>query len=793
MDDKEIKVVVDYARGYYSIIGVYNGEVHSINKPINGVDNDGYYKDNFSRNLLRRRRTQIFRRLRRLNKKDESFQYDKGMITKVDPMLFKLLEDWDKMAGTNYSNEYLKIMTQKIERNAGGTEPTDFYKKRVQRIRMTNFFESGIRVSYNVGLLNANKSLSIFDRIRGIRFARAQRELAGADYHSSLRVKKDYYLQDMSDFVSTLKGSRRERRSTLRRSSRPREEALAEYEAEKNYRRVQSEVQQELATEVQGHMRAKTGEEQPAVGRTEPVHPARTPVRRSGIPEFLKKYSAERASGTEEGVLAIEAEEAAKRQKENGTEVVAEEQPVVKKPAHKRTIKQQHAPKSNSKKAKHYRETDKKKRVKNHIGVRPGPTKKQRESMARKEKKAQNSHYLTQMRLIEEREERRKRAEAGMAIKKMAARKAEKPVPTMSAAPEVAEILVPASPEEAGKVKRSIEGVKKPGEMVHISKGGRLTRRIQAEVRHWKRKVREAKESIKNKKFKPHLGEKGKKAVIVGAISLLAVGIVATGIKVSDLMRGSSNPTGVVRMADDEHNEEESSSIQQNEDGSYTAIIVPDETETETETEIETESATDAIIEGTEAVESNEIEETVPEETEAETTIAQEETVPLEIQTPADVQDDTPASTGVVTEEKTDEEKIAEFKETALNAYRDAIVIGETPMIGDLFADQTYSENPDGTGRRGSFASHPDYAISHINIVTAEGWHTVRVDGRNLSELLAEYPDYITYNFHVVNSKTGGWLGFVTQSQYEQLVQNKVNQIIESRTTSNLELEGFDR
>ena len=131
--------------------------------------------------------------------------------------------------------------------------------------------------------------------------------------------------------------------------------------------------------------------------------------------------------------------------------------------------------------------------------------------------------------------------------------------------------------------------------------------------------------------------------------------------------------------------------------------------------------------------------------------------------------------------------KINQFKEDAKNKYDEAMVIGQTLQIGDLLKNQTYSEKPDGTGNQGYFANYQDCKISHINIITPDGWKVVRVEGESLSEILAENSDYITYNLAFVNSENNEQLGFVTDVQYEEAVKNKINEIVDEKTNTKTE------
>ena len=135
---------------------------------------------------------------------------------------------------------------------------------------------------------------------------------------------------------------------------------------------------------------------------------------------------------------------------------------------------------------------------------------------------------------------------------------------------------------------------------------------------------------------------------------------------------------------------------------------------------------------------------------------------------------------------KSDEEKLKEFKEWAQQKYKSSFIIGEQFKIEDLLKDQTYSENPDGSGRKGEFNYCKNISISHINIITNKGWTVVRDNGKNLDDLLSEYPDCIEYNIHFIDSDTGSNLGFITNSQLDNVIQKAVDTMINSKKSNSL-------
>lgn len=776
--DKGVKVVVDYTRGYYNIIGIYNDRVYQIHKPIRGHDKDGFFKASYSRRLVKLRRKQMERDIKKIIKKDPNFKYSEKMIKKVDPLMYKVLQDWDMKSETTYALDYLKTMIQKFDKEQSFYVAREFYDESCASARKDDLARAGIDISYNVGLFNTSKSLNIFDKIKGMIIARNQAKLIKANVKSSLILKKNYYLDDIDRFVS---------------ENRP--------DVDNN----------------------TIGEE----SRTEEIHQIQRSVDVQEIMEEIDKEEQRLAREKAEK----EARDIARQEKNK-----------------KRTIHKPQAKKDPAKKSKKYENADKKKRVRNHTGVRLGLTKKQRERADRIARKEYNSHYNTQMRSKDEKEARKKQAEEGMR-KANEARKLEEERAAearrleeerVAEARRLAEEQKLAEEREAERI-RLAEEKAKLARQERISKitNNRLTRRAKAEVRHWHRKLRDAKDSVKNKvfkplagkklkikapklklskidskavrrikaevrhfkrklrsakdsiknmKFKPHLSQKGKKILITGALSVLALGLLFGSSKMSNVNRSNipaetETTTITEEYTEPERNSEleitEPSDIEQDgaeqeetESGNIEQEKI-EEQET-TPTEKEQDGINSSEVEQEETVESGEHQSGTVEQGE----VNQEETEPSDVEqeetiTPSVEQDDT---------EKIEEEKLEEFREMAIQKYQEALIIGETPQIGDILMDQTYSEKPDGTGNVGYFASHQDYAISHINIVTKDGYEVVEANGKNLSELLAEYPDYITYNIHFVNSKTGGWLGFVTQEQYEKAIQNKINQIIKTKT-----------
>ena len=253
-------------------------------------------------------------------------------------------------------------------------------------------------------------------------------------------------------------------------------------------------------------------------------------------------------------------------------------------------------------------------------------------------------------------------------------------------------------------------------------------RRIKAEVRHWKRRLRKPDDSIKNKQYKPR--KKSLKKYIKGAVTVLAVG----GLALSSLniannrnkpeTKNLSNADYVVtNTLESEKPESDSTSTQAK---SKTSTMTKTPSQSQTEIKPAGEKKKDDAI-------------------------------------------------------KIDEKKLNKFKDWATEKYKSQIVIGEELKIASLFKDQQYSQNPDGTGRKGNFNSFKNISISFINIITPDEWKIVKTDGNNLQELLNKYPDCVEYSIHFTDVDSGCALGFVTNNQLETLVENNIDSLINSK------------
>ena len=194
MKKRSVNINIDYKTGKYVATGIVNGEKITISKPISGTDRDGYKKRSFSSKLIRHRRAQMDRDIDQVIKMYPDLKINEKLLKNADPLLYKLLEDWDRTVGGDYAIDYLRAVTEKFDEKDFAKSSKGTLDEKIFRNRKKNLKKAGIKVSYNVGLFNANSKLSLIDRIRGIRFAKKQEKIFGVNVENKLfmnKTKKD--------------------------------------------------------------------------------------------------------------------------------------------------------------------------------------------------------------------------------------------------------------------------------------------------------------------------------------------------------------------------------------------------------------------------------------------------------------------------------------------------------------------------------------------------------------------------------------------------------------------------
>ena len=236
-EDQKVVVYVDYTNGSYNIRGYKNATLYqkgkrlkeseqksgielSFSDPISGTNPfDNYRKENYSRELLKRRRNEIEKRLKALKKTYPGFRYSKKLIKYVDPIMYKSLQDFDGrnrqsnnrletdnnkvllLDDTDFSDRYLMAMTRTYPRNQYSNLSKKEYEKKCRKLRRNELKEAGIAVSYHIGLFNVSEKLSLLDRINGFIIARNQEKLIGKKaVKRSILLKKEYLLEQSNKF-----------------------------------------------------------------------------------------------------------------------------------------------------------------------------------------------------------------------------------------------------------------------------------------------------------------------------------------------------------------------------------------------------------------------------------------------------------------------------------------------------------------------------------------------------------------------------------------------------------------
>lgn len=92
----------------------------------------------------------------------------------IDPELYDALEEFDKLYGTNYRKDYLRITIEQIT-FAGISEKRKDWIKRTINTKREEFKEAGLNICYDLNIFKVAKNLSIPDRIKMFRIALSQR------------------------------------------------------------------------------------------------------------------------------------------------------------------------------------------------------------------------------------------------------------------------------------------------------------------------------------------------------------------------------------------------------------------------------------------------------------------------------------------------------------------------------------------------------------------------------------------------------------------------------------------
>ena len=776
-----IKVTVDFINGCYNVTGLYKGKNFSIYKPIRGVDRDGYFKANYSRKMMKFRRRKMERTLAKIKKADPNFKASKNALKNVDCLMYKALEDWDKMSGdTTYAMDYLKTMAQNFDSKSKPGMPTEMFNDDCKQARAKELKRLGIDISYSVGMFRADESLSFLDRIKGIRIAKHQQKFMGAKVMKKFIMDKANYLDDEIGVYKDVPDNF---------------EDVIYDETVKQIRNKKDEVNYVKSSQYE-----KSGERlTPKETYEEDYYLDEDDDMAYDDNFFLKddyffddEDDFELGNPSERIILKREVEPEVVKSENEELEASKQEllrKGLLKEEGQKSVIEEIKEPAVELKKVSSIRVSD--------------DLRKQAEMIEKISQRAKNV-------LKSANSELKNMSEQTKQESKIEAKKVSE-IPLVKVKLQERVILPTPEPIKFEKTvvelkKEEVKSVKTEKELskVQVESQARKDRVASSETsseqknveRVLTRKIETPEESIIIKQ-KP-LRQRVRRRVVRLALTALAVGglVVGTYKGYSYLERsfGLNNETKietdtgidfddtidspVLMVKADTHEEhivetkpqkETENKVQTAESDEKIETKVQEQTEKETESKVQIESKKEAEIK-------TQTESEKEPETEVQSQTKKEQKVKIQPQVKETQKLEEP-----VIPEKTDEEKLEEFREIAVKKYMDAFVIGEKPEVGDLLDDKTYSASPNGTGNTGYFSNYDNYKVEHVVVMGNKNWETVKTEGENLSDILNNYPEYTGYSIHFANKETGGGLGFVTQEQLEEMINKKVDEIVETK------------
>lgn len=661
--NNNIKVEVDYFSNNCIISGFCDGQIKTINRPITGLNDHMAFSRNYSGKKIKNMREYMTYRMEKFQEENPDFEYSRKLINNVDPLIFDALNRWDMMEDTNYAMDYLKSIVQIYDKNKFVGKTKDAYEEECKLARANELRKSGIDISYNVALLNTPISLSIADKIRGIKIAEMQEKLYGAKVTKNLIIKNKSKNIESNDLkiVQSEENNSEEKNTqthTINTKKEPSEFKMTKSN-QSNNKNEEIEIKKEHKKNIQQ-------------------------------PTKKTKKSVEKRFEREKKKNAYEAAKLKKAEENNALKKAKQEK------LEKERLESERIAKLKVEQEKN--ETTKKKDDEN--------------LKAQLERKAMVKAKRAEK--VKEEQERflKAKAEAEKLVKEK--EKENSPFGFFKGI--------------IGKIKKDNNNEKEN------SKG------------HWGRKLLNAKDSIENKTFIKK--EDAKKIAVTGVATLLAAGSLVSAINVS------------------------------NNSDNYNIPIVDDENATSISENVKYNSPD--VPEIYNVVSSNLIE-----KNNTKTDNQKEKSKKDNLNEENFVKEDNVAKEDIT--QKSNEEKIQELKNFAFKKYMSLFVIGEKPRVGNILNKLYFSENPDGSGNLGSFKKHPNYDISHINIVTKDGaYKTVNIKGESLEELLDECTDY---SIHFVDSKTGSGYGFIQKAQLEDVVNEaidaKIDELMDSILNEN--------
>ena len=800
-----IKVTVDYGRGYYYVTGLTEGpnggKFSEIQKIISGIDDDGKTKYNYTdKKLIEERKKELKSTIKKIMKINPKFKISKDALKKVDLLMFITLKRWDEQLNnnSNYATKYLMAVIQEFDKKNSPGISKKVFKKKCLKARADALRTAGIDITYNVGMLGANDNLSFLDKIIGIRIAKIQQKLLGVKVINKPIVQKVNTVYDDRSIYTNLPNNIDIPEDFENRIINKTMEQINLQDEVKYAKEVQSE---DNLLEFDGEddivnniaLNLEKDRENGIFNRQKSLED--NLLEFDGEDDIVNNIALNlekdrenglfnRQKSLEDNLLEFDGEDdivnnialnlkkdrengVFNRQEKNSTQIesIKQLQKEVKEKIEE-IDSTEVASLGQIEVNQSAKETTEKARIINEMAQK---AKNSLEKM-NKELKQLNAKskevlingeteeaYLTSEKIKSSLDRINKQFEEIVRknndnLDKIAVQPVKKNVLNTTAEPVIEFTKLKETKNKNKETNETVTEGKTADKIISIERG-------RARKGIWTRKISNQKNSIQNKKFNQNTG-KFKERIVRTAITILAAGSVGlaayNATKIGNVF-GENNDSKV------NYEKDVTSDLVDMQNNDTSDLVDMKKTNTPVKTKVQTAKLT---------------------------VKKQEAKLKENVNTKMKVEKESKVETKTKLEDqkvvqKTEQEKIEEFRELAVQKYIDSFVIGEKPSVVDMFEGETFSERPDGKGASGSFDDYSNYELEHVTIMLPDGTRTESTDGQTLQEILNKYPNYTGYGLHFLNLETGKGLGFVTETQLAEMIDDEIDSIIKNKTATN--------
>ncbi len=149
--------------------------------------------------LMKNEDTSLISKMKRIRDEIvEEYGFSAEMISRVDPILYEKLKEYDTKKGTRYNTRYLNVAAKEIERKEN--EPMGVYLERCAKIRKKALEETGIEIDYVMATRSEMKDMSLIEKLEVLRMAKRQTAI-GATISEKSIYDEDIAKKDESAVV----------------------------------------------------------------------------------------------------------------------------------------------------------------------------------------------------------------------------------------------------------------------------------------------------------------------------------------------------------------------------------------------------------------------------------------------------------------------------------------------------------------------------------------------------------------------------------------------------------------